>query len=181
MKKLLLVLILVSGGASAFLITEAQAHRSGCHRWHSCPSDRGTYICGDLGYTSGCPKRRTPVKAAPRRSTQQKVTLVNCYDGDTCRFRNKSGRVVTVRLLGLDTPEIKGKCEAEKRLAILARNKLVNILEKALRIELKGDGKKGKYGRTLAIVLADGKDVAAVLIAEGLGVPWAGRRHKWCE
>jgi len=26
------------------------AHRSGCHRWHSCPSDTGSYICGDLGY-----------------------------------------------------------------------------------------------------------------------------------
>jgi len=32
------------------------AHRSGCHRWHSCPSDTGSYVCGDLGYTSGCPK-----------------------------------------------------------------------------------------------------------------------------
>lgn len=26
------------------------AHRSGCHRWHSCPSDSGSYTCGDLGY-----------------------------------------------------------------------------------------------------------------------------------
>ena len=33
----------------------AYAHRSGCHRWHSCPSDRGTYVCGDLGYCSQCP------------------------------------------------------------------------------------------------------------------------------
>ncbi|MBA3733376.1 hypothetical protein H0W91_03300 [Patescibacteria group bacterium] len=33
----------------------ASAHRSGCHRWHSCPSDTGSYVCGDLGYTSGCP------------------------------------------------------------------------------------------------------------------------------
>jgi hypothetical protein len=30
------------------------AHQSGCHRWHSCPSDTGSYTCGDLGYTSGC-------------------------------------------------------------------------------------------------------------------------------
>jgi hypothetical protein len=30
------------------------AHQSGCHRWHSCPSDSGSYVCGDLGYTSGC-------------------------------------------------------------------------------------------------------------------------------
>ena len=31
-------------------LTSTEAHRSRCHRWHSCPSDRGTYTCGDLGY-----------------------------------------------------------------------------------------------------------------------------------
>jgi hypothetical protein len=30
--------------------TSIEAHRSGCHRWHSCPSDHGSYTCGDLGY-----------------------------------------------------------------------------------------------------------------------------------
>jgi hypothetical protein len=30
------------------------AHQSGCHRWHSCPSDTGSYECGDLGYDSYC-------------------------------------------------------------------------------------------------------------------------------
>ncbi|HEV7827073.1 MAG TPA: hypothetical protein VGP02_19450 [Mycobacteriales bacterium] len=33
----------------------ASAHRDGCHRWHSCPSDTGSYVCGDLGYYSECP------------------------------------------------------------------------------------------------------------------------------
>lgn len=33
----------------------AEAHRSGCHRWHSCPSDSGSYICGDTGNCSECP------------------------------------------------------------------------------------------------------------------------------
>ena len=28
----------------------ALAHRSGCHNLHSCPSDTGSYVCGDLGY-----------------------------------------------------------------------------------------------------------------------------------
>jgi hypothetical protein len=27
----------------AVLPTAAGAHRSGCHRWHSCPSDHATY------------------------------------------------------------------------------------------------------------------------------------------
>lgn len=32
----------------------AYAHQSGCHRWHSCPSDSGSYACGDLGYYTYC-------------------------------------------------------------------------------------------------------------------------------
>lgn len=36
------------------LAAPAEAHRSGCHRWHSCPSDTGSYVCGDLGYTTYC-------------------------------------------------------------------------------------------------------------------------------
>ncbi|MFH1246867.1 MAG: hypothetical protein V1644_00665 [Candidatus Micrarchaeota archaeon] len=31
------------------------AHRSGCHAWHSCPSDSGSYTCGDTGHCSQCP------------------------------------------------------------------------------------------------------------------------------
>ena len=31
------------------------AHQSGCHRWHSCPSDSGSYTCGDLGYPCNYP------------------------------------------------------------------------------------------------------------------------------
>lgn len=34
-------------------------HQSGCHRWHSCPSDSGSYVCGDLGYDTYCPVTKT--------------------------------------------------------------------------------------------------------------------------
>lgn len=37
-----------------FSAPQVSAHRSGCHRWHSCPTDSGSYTCGDTGYTSGC-------------------------------------------------------------------------------------------------------------------------------
>ena len=33
---------------------EGFGHRDGCHRWHSCPSDSGSYVCGDLGYDDEC-------------------------------------------------------------------------------------------------------------------------------
>jgi hypothetical protein len=34
--------------------TESLAHKDGCHRWHSCPSHDGSYVCGDLGYQDEC-------------------------------------------------------------------------------------------------------------------------------
>ncbi len=41
--------------ASLFFFSQpASAHQSGCHRWHSCPSDSGSYVCGDTGYCSQC-------------------------------------------------------------------------------------------------------------------------------
>src|SRR5262245_20239 len=49
------------------------AHRSGCHRWHSCPSDRSTYVCGDLGYCSQCPDNQFCVAGQPRTDTSTVV------------------------------------------------------------------------------------------------------------
>ena len=40
----------------------SEAHQDGCHRWHSCPSDSGSYVCGDLGYTNECPRTATYTK-----------------------------------------------------------------------------------------------------------------------
>jgi len=46
------------GGICGLLQTPtADAHRSGCHRWHSCPSDSGSYVCGDLGISTYCPNQ----------------------------------------------------------------------------------------------------------------------------
>lgn len=56
---LLSVIALVS---SVVILSEQDsfAHRDGCHRWHSCPSDSGSYTCGDLGYDSECPRNYEP-------------------------------------------------------------------------------------------------------------------------
>jgi phosphatidylserine/phosphatidylglycerophosphate/cardiolipin synthase-like enzyme len=48
-----------------------EAHQDPCHRLHSCPSDRNTYVCGDRGRCDQCPDnhycltRRPRVAAAP--------------------------------------------------------------------------------------------------------------------
>jgi hypothetical protein len=54
MKKLL-ALAFGSLALMAVSAAPASAHQSGCHRWHSCPSDTGSYVCGDTGYSNYCP------------------------------------------------------------------------------------------------------------------------------
>ncbi|WP_425557222.1 SH3 domain-containing protein [Deinococcus carri] len=83
------------------LFAPAQAHRDGCHRWHSCPSDHGTYVCGDLGYTSGCPTSERPqpvaVPATPAAppvsgSTRRTTTSLNLREGPSAQ----TGKVATL-------------------------------------------------------------------------------------
>jgi hypothetical protein len=53
--KVLVALVIVSILVLSVMQTPAFGHKSGCHRWHSCPSDTGSYTCGDTGYCSQCP------------------------------------------------------------------------------------------------------------------------------
>jgi hypothetical protein len=51
-------------GSAAF-VARAEAHQDGCHRWHSCPSDTGSYVCGDLGYPCIYPTYPSPGSPPP--------------------------------------------------------------------------------------------------------------------
>jgi phosphatidylserine/phosphatidylglycerophosphate/cardiolipin synthase-like enzyme len=35
-------------------IVATHAHQDSCHRWHACPSDSQTYVCGDKGRCDQC-------------------------------------------------------------------------------------------------------------------------------
>lgn len=61
MKQILRVVLALSVGLLIYG-TPVLAHRNGCHRWHSCPSDTGSYVCGDLGYYTYCPSSRPTAK-----------------------------------------------------------------------------------------------------------------------
>lgn len=56
--------------AIVFVITffvvapSASAHQSDCHKDHSCPSDTGSYVCGDLGNDSQCTEKKSDAKSA---------------------------------------------------------------------------------------------------------------------
>lgn len=98
---------------------------------------------------------------------------VHVLDGDTIEAAG-----TRYRLEDIDAPEIRGRCDAERRLALQSRKRLAELLRgEELKIQ---PGDLDRYGRTLAIVSVAGSPAAATLIAEGLAVPWAGRRHDWC-
>lgn len=69
---------LIFGGMALFfmLLGPVYAHRDGCHRWHSCPSDTGSYTCGDLGYTTYCGTSPSTPAAAPAAATTTAVRQV---------------------------------------------------------------------------------------------------------
>lgn len=51
MKNIVLIFLISS---IIFVPILVDAHQDGCHRWHSCPSDSGSYTCGDTGSCSEC-------------------------------------------------------------------------------------------------------------------------------
>ena len=109
-----------------------------------------------------------------------------CYDGDTCYVSAPvlPGKLskMSVRVLGIDTPEIKGKCEKEKELALIGRQTANELFRAATKIEFK-DLKWDKYGgRVLSNVYLDGKLYSNILIEKGLARPYDGGAKKgWCD
>ncbi|OEI84419.1 thermonuclease family protein [Brucella sp. BO3] len=102
-------------------------------------------------------------------------------DGDTFTIRSER-----IRIANIDAPEIgHPKCDAERRLGLVARKLLAALLGGG-EVEIKrGDPKTGRmkdrYRRTLATVYIDGKDVGETLISEELARPWRGKREPWCN
>ena len=72
MKTGIILLAISIGIALAFTPILSDAHQSGCHRWHSCPSDTGSYVCGDLGYDTYCPKSSPKTEPKEEPSKEKK-------------------------------------------------------------------------------------------------------------
>ncbi len=109
--------------------------------------------------------------------------VVSVYDGDTITVAAVPWPGITIRVGirvdGVDTPEILGKCEAEKGLAVRARDRVRELV--GTTVELR-NVRHGKFaGRVVADVYADGVRLADTLIAEGLGREYhGGAREGWC-
>ena len=113
--------------------------------------------------------------------------VVSVYDGDTFKVHIACwpgivGYRISVRIVGIDTFEIRGKCQAEKDQAKLAKQFVTNHLQSAQIVELRNI-KRGKYFRILADVFVDEINLAEAIIEAGLAVVYDGgtKTKNWCE
>ncbi|MFQ5672593.1 MAG: thermonuclease family protein [Nitrospinales bacterium] len=124
--------------------------------------------------------------ASPDYGAYDGAKYLRNYDGDTVTFDLSGlhpiiGKSIKVRVGGIDTPEIKGKCVREKQLAQKAKAFVANMLKNARNIRLE-KMRRGKYFRVVARVMVDDRDLATELLAGGLAVPYDGGKKSapWC-
>lgn len=104
---------------------------------------------------------------------EYKAVIVSVYDGDTVTADIDLGFEVwlkgqKLRLLNIDTPEVRG---AERAEGLVARDALRNkILDKTVIINSTG---KGKYGRWLVEIFLEEENVNNWLLAEGYAKPYS--------
>nr|WP_299241344.1 thermonuclease family protein [uncultured Halomonas sp.] len=115
----------------------------------------------------------------------ERVTSI--YDGDTFRADIKGwpaiiGERVPIRILGIDTPELRGSNDCEKAMARAAKQFTVAKLRGADKIRLEHID-RGKYFRLLADVIVDGENLGQALIESGHARAYDGgtRGKGWCE
>lgn len=110
-------------------------------------------------------------------SPQGRIARVcSCYDGDTVTLLCLMGGVparITLRILGVDAPERRGRGEAERNAAAAVRNVVeALVLNKILTVQITG---VDKYGRALGdLELGDGTFLSKFLLHRGLARAYDG-------
>jgi len=126
------------------------------------------------------------LNAKPQYGTVTVSKVISVYDGDSFRVNIASlppivGKNIAIRVNGVDTPEIRGKCQYEKDLALEARNFVRGKLANAKEIKLT-NLQRGKYFRVVANVLVDGISLEQELLDNELAYEYSGgKKSSWCR
>lgn len=127
--------------------------------------------------------------ALPRDQTAQPLrvfTVHGCSRGDTCLISvaHESARLerpLEVRLVGLDVPDEASTCDKERLLARKARRFTEDLLSKAGQL-LITDALPIDERTISGRLVADGEDVGAKLLEQGLAVRHDyGVKAEWCS
>ena len=172
---------------------ESYGHRSGCHAAHSCPSDTGSYECGDTGNYSQCPgnhseddeekSEKKKLNTTPQSNSEQSdLTLpsetfsegieisgpvTDVVDGDTLDIND-----IRIRLSLVNTPEVgeAGFVPAKEFVEGLC-------LDKNGQVDIDDGQRQGSFGREIGVVYCDGINLNSELMKEG----YALISEEFCE
>jgi endonuclease YncB( thermonuclease family) len=187
------MLILLFGVALVLLLifptfpTQSYGHRSGCHAAHSCPSDSGSYVCGDTGNFSQCPgnesednndkskKKKVNTDKSKSSSRKNNPTLPSktssegieisgpinyVVDGDTLDVNQ-----IRIRLSLVNTPEV-GEPGFDT-----AKNFVEKLcLDKNGEVDIDDGQRQGSFGREIGVVYCDGVNLNSELMSKGYAV-----------
>jgi len=172
---------------------ESYGHRSGCHAAHSCPSDTGSYECGDTGNYSQCPgnhseddeekSEKKKLNTTPQSNSEQSdLTLpsetfsegieisgpvTDVVDGDTLDIND-----IRIRLSLVNTPEVgeAGFVPAKEFVEGLC-------LDKNGQVDIDDGQRQGSFGREIGVVYCDGINLNSELMKKG----YALISEEFCE
>jgi endonuclease YncB( thermonuclease family) len=106
--------------------------------------------------------------------------LISIIDGDTLVVVAKPWPQqtisVSVRIRGVDAPEMKSRCPALRDRAVAAKQALASIVDTGNgRLSLSSISGDKYFGRVVAyVIVADGRDAAVELLAAGMVRPYDG-------
>ena len=112
------------------------------------------------------------------------VHVESNYDGDTLRCEFDIGFGLryhnSIRLGGVDTPELRGGSALTRAAGKLARDVVRDLVAEATEVIFHSTVWAGKYGRPVGRLYLDGRDLADILIERRLGVSYDGgtRNHR---
>jgi len=162
---------------------ESYGHRSGCHAAHSCPSDTGSYECGDTGNYSQCPgnhseddeeksEKKKSNTTPESNSEKSDLTLPSetfsegieisgpvtyVVDGDTLDVND-----IRIRLSLVNTPEV-GEAGF-----VPAKEFVENLcLDKNGQVDIDDGQRQGSFGREIGVVYCDGINLNSELMKKG--------------
>ena len=118
----------------------------------------------------------------PARGDTIDPRMLYVIDGDTLALAGER-----IRLLSIDAPETRdARCERERVAGYETKARVVDLLRFGRTVDIRRHGHDG-YGRTLAHVVIDGRDLGEQLVREKLALPYrsgveakTARVAQWC-
>ncbi len=129
-----------------------------------------------LGYSlSSFPNLKSRHHSNSKTYTKQ-LSILSCHDGDTCKAKTSDGLTMTLRLLGIDAPEIAKKNQRNLGQPYgVEASKAINefVAGKTLKVEIRGHD---VYRRYLALIWSSsGSLINEQMILEGFAFAYRGK------